>query len=97
MRKGDWVFFYHSGNEKSAVGIAKVDKPAYRDPTAEEGDWSAVDLVPVKPLAIPVTLGQLKNDPVLKELQIVRNSRLSVTAVTDAQFERILKLARSTA
>jgi predicted RNA-binding protein with PUA-like domain len=95
MKKGDTVLFYHSVSEKSVVGIAKVDKPAYSDPTAEEGDWSAVDLTPVKAVAKPVTLEQIKTDPILKELPLVRNSRLSVTPVTDSQFLRILKLAKT--
>jgi predicted RNA-binding protein with PUA-like domain len=95
MKKGDTVLFYHSVSEKSVVGIAKVEKAAYPDPTAEEGDWSAVDLKPVKAVAEPVTLEQIKADPVLKELPLVRNSRLSVTPVTDTQFLRILKLAKT--
>src|SRR3954469_12868250 len=68
MKKGDLVFFYHSVSEKQVVGLAKVAKEAYPDKTAEEGDWSAVDLEPVKRLANPVTLERLKNDPQLKEL-----------------------------
>ncbi len=95
MKKGDLVFFYHSVTEKSAVGIAKVDKPAYSDPTAEEGDWSAVDLVPAKALEVPVSLEQMKDDPILKELQLIRQSRLSVSIVNEAQFLRILKLAKT--
>lgn len=95
MKKGDTVLFYHSVSEKSVVGIAKVDKPAYPDPTADEGDWSAVDLTPVKAVSQPVTLEQIKADPILKELPLVRNSRLSVTPVTDSQFLRILKMAKT--
>src|SRR5512134_2802500 len=60
MRKGDLVFYYHSGEEKQAVGLARVEKEAYPDPTATEGDWSAVDLSPVKPLRKPVTLATIK-------------------------------------
>src|SRR5437762_13946023 len=60
MQKGDEVLFYHSGEDKAVVGIAKVGRPAYRDATATEGDWSAVDLVPVKSLAKPVTLAEIK-------------------------------------
>ncbi len=95
MKKGDSVLFYHSVTEKSVVGIAKVEKPAYADPTAEEGDWSAVDLTPVKAVTQPVTLEQIKADSILKELPLVRNSRLSVTPVTESQFARILKLAKT--
>src|SRR6478672_2382238 len=65
MKKGDLVFFYHSVTDKSVVGIAKVAKESYPDPTAEEGDWSAVDLKPVKALAKPVDLETIKKDSVL--------------------------------
>ena len=92
MGKGDEVFFYHSGDEKSVVGLAKVKQTAYADPTATEGDWSCVELEPVKPLARPVTLDVLKKDPATAEMALIRNSRLSVTPVTRDQFERVLKL-----
>jgi predicted RNA-binding protein with PUA-like domain len=94
MARGDLVFFYHSVTDKFIVGIARVDKEQYPDPTAkqEKGDWVAVDLVPVKSLKTPVTLDQLKSDKVLKEMKLVRQSRLSVTPVTDAEFKRILEL-----
>jgi len=92
MKKGDAVLFYHSGEEKQIVGLARVEKEAYPDPTADEGDWSAVDIVPVKALAKPVTLQQLKADKVLKEMPLVRQSRLSVSPVTEDQFERIMRL-----
>jgi predicted RNA-binding protein with PUA-like domain len=95
MSKGDLVFYYHSGDEKQVVGIAQVQKPAYSDPTAKEGDWSSVDLVPVKAVAQPVTLKEMKSDSVLKEMLLVRNSRLSVVPVSKAQFEKLLKLART--
>src|SRR5712671_3717153 len=67
MRKDDLVFYYHSGEGKEVVGIAKVLKAAYPDPTADEGDWSCVDLAPVKPLSRPVSLQTVKADPALKE------------------------------
>lgn len=92
MKKGDSVLFYHSGEEKQIVGLARVEKEAYPDPTAEEGDWSAVDIVPLKPLKKPVTLQQIKADKILKEMPLVRQSRLSVSPVTEQQFERILSL-----
>lgn len=95
MKKGDLVCYYHSGEEKQVVGLARVDKPAYADPTAKEGDWSCVDLAAIKPLAKPVTLAAIKSDVVLKEMLLVRNTRLSVVPVTAAQFERILKLAET--
>ena len=95
MKKGDAVLFYHSVTEKQIVGVAKVRKEAYADPTAEEGDWSAVDLTPVKPLAGPVTLESIKTDKILKEMFLVRNSRISVSPVTEAQFNRVLALAQT--
>ncbi|MBC8097239.1 MAG: EVE domain-containing protein, partial [Akkermansiaceae bacterium] len=79
MKRGDLVLFYHSVSEKQVVGLARVDKEAYPDATAEEGDWSCVDLVPVKALKTPVTLEQIKADKVLKEIPLVKQSRLSVT------------------
>lgn len=93
MKKDDLVFYYHSVSEKQVVGVARVEREAYPDPTATEGDWSAVDLAPVKPLAKPVTLETIKTDKVLKEMKLVRNSRLSVTPVTEAQFNRVMSLA----
>lgn len=93
MKKGDVAFYYHSGSGKEVVGIAKVLKEAYADPTADDGDWSAVDLKPVKPVKSAVTLAQMKSDPVLKEMALVKNSRLSVTPVTQQQAERLLNLA----
>ncbi|HEY3763322.1 MAG TPA: EVE domain-containing protein [Verrucomicrobiae bacterium] len=95
MKKGDLVFFYHSVEEKSIVGLARVEKEAYLDPTADEGDWSAVDLAPVKPLAKPVTLAQIKSDKVLQDMPLVRIGRLSVSPVTSAQFSRLLALSET--
>ena len=95
MAKGDLVLYYHSGIEKQVVGVAKVDREAYPDPTATEGDWSSVDLAPVKPLREPVTLKAVKADKILKEAALVRKSRLSVTPLTPQQFARLLKLART--
>ncbi len=93
MARGDLVFFYHSGEGKEIVGIAKVVKPAYPDPTATEGDWSCVDLAPVKPLAKPVALSSIKADKILKEMTFVRQSRLSVSPLDKKQFNRLLELA----
>lgn len=92
MKKGDLVFYYHSVSEKQIVGIAKVDREAYPDPTADEGDWSCVDLIPDRALKMPVSLETIKADRVLKEILLVRNSRLSVSPVTREQFERVLEL-----
>src|SRR2546427_3157391 len=78
MKRGDLVLFYHSVSEKQVVGIARVEKEAYPDPTAEEGDWVCVGLAPVKPLKKPVALETIKSDQILKEMPLVRQSRLSV-------------------
>ena len=92
MAKGDQVFFYHSGEDKAVVGIAKVARTAYRDTTAKEGDWSAVDLVPLKPLPKPVTLAQIKAKRELKHIALVRQSRLSVMPLGVKEFQVILKM-----
>jgi predicted RNA-binding protein with PUA-like domain len=97
MKKGDLVFYYHSVVEKQVVGVAKVAKEAYPDPTAEEGDWVCVDLVPIKPLQSPVTLETVKSDKQLKGIPLIKNSRLSVQPLTEAQFQHILKLGKTKA
>ena len=92
MKKGDLVLYYHSVSEKQVVGVAKVAKEFYPDPTATEGDWSVVDLVPVKKLKAPVTLEAIKADPVLKAIPLVKQSRLSFYPLTEEEFSQILKL-----
>ena len=92
MQVGDEVLFYHSVVGKAVVGVAEVVRAAYPDPTAKEGDWSAVDLVPKRPLAQPVTLEQVKQAPALKEIALVRLSRLSVQSLTAPEFREILRL-----
>lgn len=93
MKKGDLVLFYHSVTDKQIVGLARVAKEFYPDATAEDGDWSCVDLVPVKPLKNPVTLEAIKADKSLVEMKLVKQSRLSVTSLTPAEFTRVLELA----
>jgi predicted RNA-binding protein with PUA-like domain len=93
MKKGDAVFFYHSGESKSIIGLSRVAREFYPDPTADEGDWSCVDLVPVKALAKPVMLATIKADKILKEMILAKQPRLSVSPVTEVQFERLLALA----
>ena len=93
MQKGDEVLFYHSGEEKAVVGIATVVRTAYRDPTAKEGDWSTDDLAPLKPLRHPVTLREIKGNPRLKGIPLVRQSRLSVMPLADSAFREIVKIA----
>ena len=95
MKRGDIVCFYHSVTDKQIVGLARVVKEAYPDATAEEGDWSCVDLEPVKPLKTPVTLEAVKTDKILQETLLVKQSRISVTPLTKAQFERVLVLAET--
>ena len=93
MKTGDLVLFYHSVTDKQIVGIASVVQEFYPDATTEEGDWSCVDLAPVKPLAKPVPLDVIKADKVLRELPLVKQSRLSVTPLAKAQFMRLLELS----
>jgi predicted RNA-binding protein with PUA-like domain len=92
MRKADAVLFYHSGDEKAVIGIAKVTRPAYLDSTAKEGDWSTVDLAPVKPLARPVTLREIKANSRLKGIPLVRQSRLSVMPLAEPEFREIVNM-----
>ena len=95
MKKGDLVFYYHSGEGKAIVGVAKVTKENYPDPTATEGDWSAIDLAPLKSLASPVTLAALKADKALANLAVVRKPRISVVGIQPAEFAHILEMAQT--
>lgn len=95
MKEGDRVLFYHSGAGKEIVGVARVVREAYPDPTAREGDWSCVDLAPVKALTRPVTLQQMKSDAALEGLMLLSRSRLSVLPLSLAHFRRILKLGQT--
>lgn len=92
MQVDDEVLFYHSVVGKAVVGIAKVARAAYADPTAKEGDWSVVDLVPLRALARPVTLEEIKGVPRLKDMALLRLSRLSVQALSEAEFQEIVRL-----
>ena len=92
MKKGDLVAFYHSVTDKQIVGIAKIVAEAYPDKTADEGDWSTVDLAPEKPLKRPISLAEVKADAVLKNTALVRLSRISVVSLTAREYKRILKL-----
>jgi predicted RNA-binding protein with PUA-like domain len=95
MKKGDFVLYYHSVSDKQVVGVARVAKEAYPDPTAQEGDWFSVDLAPVKPLEAPVDLETIKSDKTLADIPLVRQGRLSVQPLTKAQFQRVLKLGKT--
>ena len=92
MQKGDEVLFYHSGDEKGVVGIARVTRIYYPDPTAKEGDWSTVNLAPVKPLARTVTLREIKGNSRLKGIPLIRQSRLSVMPLSEAEFREVVKM-----
>jgi predicted RNA-binding protein with PUA-like domain len=92
MKNGDRVFFYHSVSDKQVVGLARVAREFYPDATATEGDWSCVDLEPVRPLKHPVPLEAIKTDGVLQTMPLVKQSRLSVTPLSPAQAERLLQL-----
>ncbi len=92
MKSGDRVLFYASGGPKAVIGIAEVVRPAYPDPTADEPGWVAVDLQAERTLSSPVTLAQIKADPGLGGIMLLRNSRLSVMPLTGAEYGRILEL-----
>lgn len=93
MKKGDRVLFYHSNEGLAIVGIAEVVKEAYQDPTTIDPNWVAVDLKPVKSLPKPVTLAHVKAESALKDMDLVRLSRLSVGAVTASEYERVMVMA----
>ena len=93
MKAGDEVLYYHSNEGMEIVGIAKVAKEAYQDPTTDNANWVVVDLKPVKKLNAPVTLTQVKNEPKLANMELVKNSRLSVQKVTPAEWEIVMEMA----
>ena len=90
MQKGDLVLWYHSNEGKEIVGIAKVVKEHYQDPTTEDKNWVVVDLAPFKKLKIPVTLEQIKADENLQNIGLVRQGRLSVMSIKQEEFDYIL-------
>lgn len=94
MKKGDKVLFYHSNIGKEVVGVAKVTKAAFQDPTTDDDRWVAVELTPVKRLKKPVGLAEMKANLALANLGLIRQSQLSVIAVTKDEFEEILSMAQ---
>lgn len=94
MRRGDQVLFYESVTTKAVVGTAEVTRTAFPDTTADEDGWVAVELKAGAPLATPVTLAQIKTEPALKDIALLRQSRLSVMPLKRAEFDRIVKLGR---
>ncbi|MFN8283972.1 MAG: EVE domain-containing protein [Chitinophagales bacterium] len=95
MKKGDKAFFYHSNIDKAVVGIITIVKEAYQDPTTDEVAWVCVDVSPVEKLKNPVTLGAIKANPKLAEMKLVKQGRLSVSDVTKAEFDEILKMSKA--
>lgn len=95
MKKGDLCLFYHSVNEKSVVGIAKVVKEHYQDPTTDDDRWVAVDVVPEQKLKRPVSLAEIKDDKKLQEMVLVRQSRLSVQPVKEEEFDVIVNKSQN--
>lgn len=93
MKKGDEAFFYHSNEGTEIVGIAKVVKEAYQDPTTDDDRWVAVNFAPKKKLKKPVTLAQIKAEPKLANMDLVRLGRLSVQTVKPEEWEIVIKMA----
>jgi predicted RNA-binding protein with PUA-like domain len=94
MSAGDICFFYHSNEGKAVVGLAKVTREAFQDPTTKD-DWSAVEISPIAPMRTEVTLAQMKADPKLAQMAVVRKSRLSVSPVTSAEFTHVMSLGKT--
>lgn len=94
MAPGDRVLYYHSVVGKAIVGVAEVARVAYPDPTTTDGDWSCVDLKPLEALRHPVTLEEIKADPALADIALLRQSRLSVMPLQKMEFDTILRLSK---
>ena len=93
MKKGDWVYFYHSNEGVEIVGLAEVNKEFFQDPTTEDPRWVVVEFIPIRKLAKAVTLKTMKADDRLSDMELIKQSRLSVTPVKKAEFDIILSLA----
>ncbi|MDR6783412.1 putative RNA-binding protein with PUA-like domain [Pedobacter africanus] len=93
MKEGDLVLFYHSNEGKNVVGVAKVVKEFYQDPTTDDTNWVVVDLAPVETLKNPVSLEQIKAEESLKDISLVRQGRLSVMPLRAAEFDKILEMS----
>jgi predicted RNA-binding protein with PUA-like domain len=94
MQEGDEAFFYHSNVGLEIVGIVRISQSGLSDPSDPEGKWAAVKVKPVRKLAHPVSLKQIKADPVLAEIELIKLSRLSVAAITPAEWDYILELSQ---
>ena len=95
MRRGDLVLYYHSNEGKEVVGVARVTREAYGDPTTEDERWLVVDLKPLRAFERSVLLAEIKSEPALKNLPLVRQSRLSVMPVERPHFEHILRMGKT--
>ena len=96
MKQGDLLLYYHSNEGKEVVGVAKVVRTAYPDPTADAGEeWAVVDVAPLCPLQAPVSLGAIKAEPRLQAMALLRRSRLSVVPVSATEFQQVLKMGRT--
>lgn len=95
MKLGDWGLFYHSQKEKSVVGIVEVCAASHPDSTTDDDRWECVDIKAVRSMSIPVTLEQIKSDPELADMVLVKNSRLSVQPVSDGEWRRICELGQT--
>ena len=95
MKKGDKALFYYTGKERAVVGVCVVSHESFPDPTTKEPGWVAVKVKPVKKLKRPVTLEEIKHDPLLENMIIVKRGRLSVAPVTKKEFEKMLKLGKA--
>jgi predicted RNA-binding protein with PUA-like domain len=93
MKTGDLVLFYHSNEGKEVVGVAKVVKEYYQDPTTEDANWVVVDLSPVEPLKNPVTLAQIKAEESLQDIALIKQGRLSVMRLKNTEFDKILEMS----
>jgi predicted RNA-binding protein with PUA-like domain len=95
MKEGDLILFYHSNEGKSVVGVARVAREAYPDPTSPDEDWSAIDIEAIAPLKTPVDLEVIRSDPALAEIQLLKRSRLSVVPVSKEHFDHVLALGKT--
>ena len=96
MKKGDLALYYHSNVGKEVVGVAKIVREAYADPTApKDEDWSTVDVAPLKAFASPVSLASIKAAAKLKDIALVRRSRISVVPLSEAEFREVLKMGKT--
>ena len=95
MKAGDLVLFYHSNEGKAVVGVARIKRTAYPDPTAPEEDWSVVDVEPLVPFKAQVSLEAIRSEPDLAEIALLKRSRLSVVPVSKEHFDRILKMGKT--